>query len=56
MTLKKNRFKKCIILIVIKKIILEKKMNNCDTRLSNFLFLKTNTLRKLCHKLIFNIT
>jgi len=26
------------------------------TRLSKFLFLKTNTLRKLCIKLIFNIT
>jgi len=40
--------------MVIKKIITseEKKMNNCDTRLSNFLFLKTNTLEKLCIKLI----
>jgi len=40
-----------------KKIITsDKKMNNCDTQLSNFLFIKINTLRKLCIKLIFNIT
>ena len=39
-----------------KNYYFRKKKNNCDTRLSNLLFLKTNTLRKLCIKLIFYIT